>query len=106
MKETSFRNGRAVCFLPVAGLIVLYGDIEELMPSLHEMACSEAIQEKLDAFASRIGCDMTSIEIDSECDYASRMGNTTGLDYSVEIGPALIKIFIALLQEYCSAALK
>uniref|UniRef100_W6NNZ4 Arginyl-tRNA--protein transferase 1 n=1 Tax=Haemonchus contortus TaxID=6289 RepID=W6NNZ4_HAECO len=49
--------------LLINGRAVLYADIEEVMPSLYELANSEAIRNKLDAFASRIGSDMTRLVI-------------------------------------------
>ncbi|WKX89494.1 hypothetical protein Q1695_008839 [Nippostrongylus brasiliensis] len=49
--------------LLIDGKIVSYADIEELMPSLKEVAESDVVKEKLDEFASRIGCDVNNLII-------------------------------------------
>lgn len=49
--------------LLIDGKIVSYADLGELLPSLKPVAESEEVREKLDAFASRIGCDMTKLII-------------------------------------------
>ncbi|RCN40472.1 Arginine-tRNA-protein transferase [Ancylostoma caninum] len=47
--------------LLVDGKILPYADICDLAPSLKEVADSEEVKEKLDAFASRIGSDMSGL---------------------------------------------